>query len=50
MIRYTVRNHSAFETDATRLELVAAAGILTVDETHQLGSDVAVVVWRTVRV
>jgi hypothetical protein len=50
LICHTVRHHSALETDTSGLELIAAAGILAIDETHQLGSDVAVVVRWAVRV
>jgi len=40
----TVGNHTAFVAGATRLELVTAASVLAVDETHKFGGDVAVVV------
>lgn len=50
LICHTVRHHTAFKTDTSRLEFIAAAGVLAIDETHQLGSDVAVVVGRAVRV
>lgn len=45
-----MRHHPALEADAAGLELVGAAGILAVDEAHELGRDVAVVVGRAVRV
>lgn len=50
LICHTVRHHAALETDTSGLELIAAAGVLAIDETHQLGSDVAVVVGWAVRV
>jgi len=49
-IRNAMRHHPALEADAAGLELVGAAGILAVDEAHELGRDVAVVVGRAVRV
>jgi hypothetical protein len=50
LICHTVRHHSAFKTDTSGLELIATAGILAIDETHQLGSDVTMVVRWAVRV
>ena len=50
LIRNAMRHHPALEADAAGLEFVGAAGILAVDEAHELRRDVAVVVGRAVRV
>lgn len=50
LVRNTVRHHAALEGHTTRLELIGTAGIFTVDETHELGSNVTVVVGWAVSV
>lgn len=41
---------STFEGDTSRLEGVGTTAVVAVDETHQFGGGVAVVVWRSVGV
>lgn len=50
LIRHTMRNHTALKRNATRLEGVRAAAVVAVDQAHQLGGGVAVVVRRAVGV
>ena len=47
-VRDTVGYHATLEAYTTGLKLVAAAGVFAIDETHELGSDVAVIVRRSV--
>lgn len=44
LIRDAVRHHPALERHAAGLELVGAAAVCTVDEAHEFGSCVAMVV------
>jgi hypothetical protein len=50
LVRDTMGHEPALKRDATGLKLVRAASVLAVDQTHELGCGIAVVVGRTVRV
>lgn len=50
LVRDTVGHKAALIADASRLEGVAAAGVLAVNETHEFRGGVAVVVGRAVGV